>query len=139
MVRSPEFRPRVAGGDALVDRVVRAIELAGLTPPAAAELEAELKTRGVLDALRLAARDGRVEAVERDRYFSRAALAGFREAVSRVAARGPITPQALRDETGISRKFLIPLLEWSDRTGLTVRTGDARILGRHNGMTAGGG
>ncbi len=137
-VRSPEFRPRVAGGDALVDRVVMAIELAGLTPPAAAELEAELKTRGVLDALRLAARDGRVEAVERDRYFSRAALTGFREAVSRVAARGPITPQALRDETGISRKFLIPLLEWSDRTGLTVRAGDARILGRHNGMTAGG-
>ena len=137
-IRERRFRPRVAGGDTLVDQVVKLVELAGLTPPAAPEIEAELKTRGVLDALRLAARDGRVEAVERDRYFSRAALTGFREAVFRVAARGPITPQALRDETGISRKFLIPLLEWSDRTGLTVRTGDSRILGRASGMTAGG-
>ena len=138
VTRTQGFQPKVAGGDELVDRVVKVIELAGLTPPAAAEIEAELKIRGVLDALRLAARDGRVEAVERDRYYSRSALVGFQEALARVAARGAITPQALRDETGISRKFLIPLLEWSDRAGFTLRAGDARILGRAKGMHAGG-
>jgi selenocysteine-specific elongation factor len=130
MVRAERFRPSVAGGDALLEQVVRLVERGGLTPPTTAEIESELKTRGVPDALRLAARDGRIEAVERDRYFSRSALERFRDAITAVAARGPITPPALRDETGLSRKFLIPLLEWSDRTGLTVRGGEARVLGR---------
>jgi len=128
----------VAGGDALVERVVKLVEQAGLSPPAAAEIEAELKVAGVMDALRFAARAGRLEAVERERYFSASALAGFRETVTRVGARGPITPQGLRDETGLSRKFLIPLLEWSDRTGLTVRSGDVRVLGRARRTPAGG-
>jgi selenocysteine-specific elongation factor len=137
-VREPRFRPRTTGGEALVERIVELVEQAGLTPPAAAELEAEVKVAGVMDALRLAARTGRLEAVERDRYFGASALAGFRETVARVGARGPITPQALREETGLSRKFLIPLLEWADRTGLTVRSGEARVLVRARKTPAGG-
>ncbi len=42
----------------------------------------------------------------------------------------------LRDRLGLTRKYLIPLLEWADRRGVTRRTGDARVLGR---LTAGKG
>ena len=33
-----------------------------------------------------------------------------------------------RQRLGISRKYLIPLLEWADGKGLTVRVGDVRRL-----------
>jgi selenocysteine-specific elongation factor len=33
-----------------------------------------------------------------------------------------------RDRTGLSRKYAVPLLEWSDREGLTFRRGDERHL-----------
>ena len=35
-----------------------------------------------------------------------------------------IAPAALRDRLGISRKFLIPLLEWADAKGITERVGE---------------
>ena len=138
LVRAASFQPRVEGGGELVDRLVALIEQAGLTPPSISELEGQLGVGGIGDALPLAARAGRVESVERDRYFSSAALAQFREAVTKIASRGPITPQALRDETGLSRKYLIPLLEWCDRIGLTVRSGDSRVLVRRRVRPGGG-
>lgn len=42
---------------------------------------------------------------------------------------GLVIPQ-LRDRLGTSRKFLIPFLEHLDRTGVTARKGDRRILRR---------
>jgi selenocysteine-specific elongation factor len=138
LVRNAPFQPRVEGGSELVDRLVVLLEQAGLTPPSISELEGQLRVGGLADALRLAARAGRIEAVDRDRYFSAAALAEFRQQVRKVASHGPITPQALRDETGLSRKYLIPLLEWCDRSGLTARSGDRRVLVRPRVTPTGG-
>jgi hypothetical protein len=60
--------------------------------------------------------------LERDRYISRAALDRFAEAVREVGEGGAeVSPGPLRERLGISRKFLIPLLEWADRTGVTRR------------------
>ena len=43
--------------------------------------------------------------------------------------RRPLAPGHLgRDATGLSRKYAVPILEWSDREGLTVRRGDVRSL-----------
>jgi selenocysteine-specific elongation factor len=78
--------------------------------------------------LRLAAATGRVEAVERDRYYGRQALDRFVEALTEIGRETAIAPAALRDRLGISRKFLIPLLEWADGKGFTVRVGDRREL-----------
>jgi selenocysteine-specific elongation factor len=39
-----------------------------------------------------------------------------------------ITASAFRDLIGTSRKYTIPLLEWFDATGVTVRSGDLRML-----------
>jgi selenocysteine-specific elongation factor len=38
------------------------------------------------------------------------------------------TVTAFKDRVGLSRKYAVPLLEWADATGLTVRTGDTRRL-----------
>ena len=69
-----------------------------------------------------------MKAVERDRYYSVAALARFTSTLVDLGRAGPIHPGPVRDRLGISRKYLIPLLEWADREGLTAREGDGRRL-----------
>jgi selenocysteine-specific elongation factor len=39
-----------------------------------------------------------------------------------------ITPAGFRDLIGTSRKFAVPLLEWFDAHGVTLRSGDVRVL-----------
>ena len=126
----PGFAPRAAGGQAELDRIVEILAQAGLTPPSIAELERlTALSRSRLPCSVWPPRAGRVEAVERDRYYAREALDRFTD-VLRGARPGQrdIVPAAVRDRLGISRKYLIPLLEWADAKGLTVRVGDGRRL-----------
>ena len=124
------FAPKVEGGEAEIDRIVGILEAASLTPPSLAELEQQTGRRDLAAMLRLAAASGRVEAVERDRYYTRDALERFVAVLSDVGRDEAIAPAALRERLGISRKYLIPLLEWADGRGLTIRVGDARRLRR---------
>jgi selenocysteine-specific elongation factor len=41
---------------------------------------------------------------------------------------GPITMARFRDAVGTTRKYAVPLMEWFDATGVTVRDGDVRAL-----------
>lgn len=41
---------------------------------------------------------------------------------------GPITMARFRDAADTSRKYAVPLMEWFDATGVTVRDGDVRAL-----------
>jgi selenocysteine-specific elongation factor len=122
------FAPRVVGGDAEIDRVVGILLDAHLTPPSIPELERSTGRRDLLSVLRLAAASGRVEAVERDRYYTREALEQFTGVLMDLGEKGSIIPAQVRDRLGISRKYLIPLLEWADGRGITVRVGEAREL-----------
>jgi selenocysteine-specific elongation factor len=122
------FVPRVAGGDAEIDRIVGILSQAHLTPPSVPELEQSTGHRDLQPLLRLAAASGRVEAVERDRYYTREALEQFAGVLNDLGRQGSIVPAVVRDRLGLSRKFVIPLLEWADERGITVRDGDARRL-----------
>jgi selenocysteine-specific elongation factor len=122
------FAPRVAGGDAEIDRVVGILLDANLSPPSVSELEHTTGRSDLIAVLRLAAARGQVEAVERDRYYARQALDQFTAVLNDIGQQGQIIPAAIRDRLGISRKYLIPLLEWADGRGITVRVGDGRIL-----------
>jgi len=41
---------------------------------------------------------------------------------------GDFTVAQFRDRSGLTRKYAVPILEWSDKEGLTVRRGDARRI-----------
>lgn len=129
IVRVASFSPRVKGGSGQVDRLVSHIRKAGLTPPNNAELIQALGAADLVASLRLAVTEGELEPVERDRHYSREALERFVGALLELGKSGLITPGQVRDRLGISRKFLIPLLEWSDARGITVRAGEGRRLG----------
>jgi selenocysteine-specific elongation factor len=102
------------------------LEAAGLTPPTVAELERRTGRRDVQGILRLAASTGKVEAVERDRYYARVVLDQFVAALRANGTAETVVPSELRQRLGISRKYLIPLLEWADSRGVTEWDGDVR-------------
>lgn len=129
LARITGFQPATIGGESLADRLVLALVESGLTPPTVSELAVRLDEPVIEPALRFLAKSGRIERVEPDRYFAPEALARFAAAVrDAAAADGEVTPGALRDRLGLTRKYLIPLLEWSDRKGITRRDGDRRVL-----------
>jgi selenocysteine-specific elongation factor len=65
-----------------------------------------------------------------DRYYSRVALDEVVASVVRhLSSAESSTPAEFRELLGLSRKYLIPLLEWMDSQGITVRVGDGRRLG----------
>jgi selenocysteine-specific elongation factor len=45
-----------------------------------------------------------------------------------LAEKGEMTAASFRDLIGSTRKYTIPLLEFFDRDGLTIRIGDVRRL-----------
>jgi selenocysteine-specific elongation factor len=124
----PGFVPRVPGGEDTLAQLVRMIEDAGLTPPTLGELEASSGLRNLAGTARTGAARGVLTAVERDRYYGGPALNRFADVLRDLGRAGSISPGQVRDRLGLSRKYLIPLLEWADRAGITVRGEDGRRL-----------
>jgi selenocysteine-specific elongation factor len=113
----------LALADALVDRLAGS----GREPPTAAELALELGA-DVEPVLRFLERGGRVTQVEPGRYYDSSQL---KQLLDQLRAGMPDgaerTPSELRDVLGISRKFLIPFLEYCDAAGYTLRSGAGRV------------
>ncbi|HEY7686411.1 MAG TPA: selenocysteine-specific translation elongation factor [Gemmatimonadales bacterium] len=106
--------------------------------PTVVELERELAGAPVRALLAHLVREGGVQQLDQERFATPAALAEFRNALqSELGKLGSATPAELRDRFGLTRKYLIPLLEWADRQGITERRGDARVLTRLTGRSPG--
>jgi len=119
-------------------RLVRRLVEARWQVPTVAELQQEFPDLGVAPLLAHLAREGGVEQVDLERYASKPALEEFRGALEATLRElGRATPAQLRDRTGLTRKYLIPLLEWADRRAITRRDGDARVLARLTGAAGG--
>ncbi|HXV87151.1 MAG TPA: selenocysteine-specific translation elongation factor [Gemmatimonadales bacterium] len=132
VIRLREFRPRIPV-DLLdmarrVEAALAAAPQEGCTPDQVAEgRELREKARQLLEHL---VRTGAATRVGQDRYYDRVALDRLRDqALAEIRQRGQVTPGELRETVGLTRKYLIPFLEWMDSQGFTVRTGDARRLG----------
>jgi selenocysteine-specific elongation factor len=64
-------------------------------------------------------------------FYLTARLAADARAKVRAAIEGdgPMTVAQIRDLLGTSRKYAVPLCEWLDQTGATLRRGDLRAIG----------
>jgi selenocysteine-specific elongation factor len=106
--------------------------------PTVAELEKEFSGAAVRALLAHLVRDGTIEQVDQERYAAPAALAEFHNQLETVLGEmGSATPADLRERFALTRKYLIPLLEWADRRGVTERKGDSRVLARLTGRSPG--
>jgi len=103
--------------------------------PTLGELEREFPGAPIRALLAHLAREGAAEQIDQERYAAPQAVASFRSGLEAALSElGTATPAGLRERFGLTRKYLIPLLEWADRRGITRRAGDARVLAR---LTAG--
>ena len=122
LVRQPGFSAGLSTAeDKLAKAAIGELEAAGAEPPSVTELATKLGSQ-VSNVLRFLERTGEVIQVEQGRYYTRTALDDL---IGRLASVMPdnreYTPAEIREALGTSRKFLIPLLEYADRKGLTLR------------------
>ncbi len=108
---------------------------AGLSPPQVPELARDLNVND--DALRSLfcrlARMGQLHRVRREVFFlphTVAQLAAQTEALAITQARGVVTVGPFRETTGLQRNLGIPMLEFFDRSGFTMRLRDGRRVRR---------
>ncbi|MBT8462947.1 MAG: selenocysteine-specific translation elongation factor [Gemmatimonadetes bacterium] len=103
---------------------------AGLAPPSPADLAAELETdRDLLnDLLKLLLERGKIIRVTPEIYVTRRAEESARRTIESVARSGAVGPGEFREALGLTRRYLIPLLEYMDGAGVTRRTAEGRVL-----------
>jgi selenocysteine-specific elongation factor len=134
LVRWPAHRVRLdREGGALGERLEQILGDAGCTPPDLRQLEATTgaSRKMLLDVFGVLEKDRRVVRIAPDLFYHPEAVAeGTRRIADYCATHGEITAAAFRDLIGASRKFAIAFLDWTDRTGVTLRVGDARRLRR---------
>ena len=74
-------------------------------------------------------KEGGILKVKEDLYFHRKAIDELKsELIAFLKNNGEITTPQFKEMTGASRKYTIPLIEYFDRTQVTVRVGDTRVL-----------
>lgn len=139
----PALETLLAGTDLVVDREV--VRRAGRVPSrspadeavwaAAREVLAEAAGAGDVGVLGLdeelvheLARRGELVRVSRRLVFLAETVAGLLGALRGLPET--FTVAEFKQATGLTRKFAVPFLEWADRQGHTVRTGDVRRLRR---------
>jgi selenocysteine-specific elongation factor len=132
VVRLPSHSVKLSGGEQeTAARVERLLQDGGFTPPELKELEEKLKLarKPLIELLGVLESRGVVAKVTTDLYLSSAILEKAKTAlVEHLTTHGEIAAAGFRDLLGVSRKTAIPLLEYFDRTGLTLRVGDVRKL-----------
>jgi selenocysteine-specific elongation factor len=109
---------------------------AGLQAPAleAVAQELRLDPRAVREAAGLLIAGRRLAKVTEEILIHEEHLAALRAKVVEFLRGGAkMGMQEFKDISGVSRKYSVPLLEHFDRTGLTLRVGDQRVLRKSGG------
>ena len=115
----------------LMDKIKKILGEQPLAPPDLKEIEKQVAVprNRLNEVIRLLERDGSVVRVTTDMYFLASSIEQLRGTLVRfLAEKGEMNAAAFRDLIGSSRKYTIPLLEYFDRAGLTIRIGDIRKL-----------
>ncbi len=121
-------------------KLLETVTAAGLTPPTTKELAATVgqSLDQITPLLHVSCEDGLLVRVAEDLYFAPEAIERARQLCADFLDKnGPATMAQLRDTWGVSRKFSVPLCEFFDANGLTVRNGDLRVAGPKLGQPIG--
>ena len=111
-----------AGARSAKDDVMERLRSAGVEPPSLTELKAQWGN-AVVALLKLLQKEGQVVQVGLEWWFAHEAVVTL---LARLAAHVrpevTYTPSELREALGITRKWLIPFLEWCDARGISRRS-----------------
>jgi len=131
-VRLAEHQVQLAGDlDSLRHNIACIYSEAKLSPPSLTDVlngfkDQKTKAQSIL---KLMLKDGDLIKINEEMCFSREVLGKLREDYKAMLMKdSKATPATFKDLTGLSRKYIIPLMEYFDVNKLTVRVGDHRIL-----------
>ena len=125
------FAPAFSGRQqSLSDQLMDRLRSAGLSPPTLQELGAGSNAAEVRAVLRHLEAQGEVIGVAADLYLYAPALAQAIHAVKMLGAERALSAAEFKAVLPVSRKYLIPILEYLDRTDVTRREGDLRWVQR---------
>jgi len=131
-LRMPGHRVDLKGDlDDLRNRMENIYFASGLTPPTLKEVMEKFADRKnqLESVLNVMLKEGTLTKINEDLYFHKEILLKLRENYKNLLLReGKATPASFKELTCLSRKFIIPLMEYFDITKLTIRAGDHRIL-----------
>jgi len=132
LLRLATHRVQLGGQEkVLMDKIKQILGAQPLAPPDLKELEkqAGVSRQRLTEVIRLLERDGSVVRVTTDMYFLASSIEQLRATLKNyLTDKGEMTAASFRDLINSSRKYTIPLLEYFDRDGLTIRIGDVRRL-----------
>ncbi len=103
----------------------------GNSVPSPAEIEKRLKiNRKILNhVISIMVKDGSLIRINNDIYYLMAQFDKIRsDTLSFLKMNRRLAPGDMKQIAGVSRKYAIPLLEYFDKTGLTVKEGNFRLL-----------
>jgi selenocysteine-specific elongation factor len=81
------------------------------------------------DVMLLLVEEGQIVKTKDDLYFHADAIAELKKRlVDFLKSNGEITTPRFKEMTGVSRKYVIPLIEYFDASKVTLRVGDSRKL-----------
>jgi selenocysteine-specific elongation factor len=113
------------------DSILRIYQEGGLQPPYFREVVKELgvSPNYAKDVLMLLIEEGQIVKTKDDLYFHAQAVADLKhKLVEFLKTNGQIDTPQFKEMTGVSRKFVIPLIEYFDANNVTLRVGDSRML-----------
>ena len=113
------------------DKVLKAYQETGLTPPYFKELKQTFKIEESLskDVIALLMDQGLIVKAKEDLYFYADAVKALQEKlVEFLKTHGEMSTPQFKEMTGVTRKYLIPLIEYFDAQNVTIRIGDVRKL-----------
>ncbi len=114
---------------AAMDRLERSLDEA--SPPG---LEAAARAAGCSDTgIRELERTGRIVILEPDLAYAARAYRSLVETAVTMATQAPLTPAALRDATGTSRRYVLAILTDLDRRAILRRAPDGHVPGPRSG------
>jgi selenocysteine-specific elongation factor len=132
VVRLSSHKPNLAEEHKAIEQaLIKAYKESGFTPPSLKEVAGVLPGNAAQhkEVLEHLVKQGELVKVKTDLYYHREALDTlWGQAKSTIQKDGELTTPGFKELTGLSRKYLIPVLEWFDISGLTMRVGDKRIL-----------
>ncbi len=113
----------------VVKRIEYFMNLNGNSVPTLDELEKKTKmNKKMLNyAIAMMVKEGRLFKIKRDIYYLKEQIDNIKRGLDLFfQSKEKLKPQDIKNIAAVSRKYAIPLLEYFDYTGYTVKTGDYR-------------
>jgi len=128
----PEHKPVLRDSQkGLKEKMLSLYKKGGKFPPTRKELVEKLNIheKEAAGILGLLVRENTLVKLNEDIYYEALSLTRLVGEITDHAERhGELTIQSVKEQTGLTRKFLIPLFEYMDRSKITLRKGDKRVL-----------